>query len=51
MNSFELEYVHSKPITTSTRIDFAKELIGVIEYLDKNSSTAIFRDKIVKDWN
>ena len=51
MNSFELEYVHSKPITTSTRIDFAKELIGVIEYLHKNSSTAIFKDKVVKDWN
>ena len=50
MTSYEVEYVNSKPITTSTRIDFAKELLGVIEYLHKNSSKAIFRNDIVKDW-
>ena len=51
MTSYELEYVCSNPVVIPMRIDYAKELIGVIEYLDKNSSTAIFRDKIVKDWN
>ena len=50
ITSYEVEYVNSKPITTPVRIDIAKELIGVIEYLHKNSSTAIFRDKVVKDW-
>ena len=50
MTSYELEYVNSKPISIPLHINFAKELRGIIEYVHKNSSTAIFKDKIVKDW-
>ena len=50
MISYEVEYVRSKPLESTINIDGSKELIGVIEYLSKGSFTAIFRDKIVKDW-
>ncbi len=50
MMSYEVDYERSKPFMISIPFDYAKELIGVIEYVYKNSSTAIFRDKIVKDW-
>lgn len=48
--SFEVDYQRSKPHTELMKIDFSKEFIGVIEYIHKGSSTAIFRDKIVRDW-
>ena len=50
MTSYEVDYFRSKPIVNPINIDFSKELVGVIEYLHKGSSTAIFRNKIVKDW-
>ena len=49
MASYKVEYTRSKPsVVPPINIDFSKELIGVIEYLSKGSSAAIFRDKIVK---
>lgn len=48
--SYEVDYQRSKPHSELVEIDFSKELIGVIEYIHKGSSTAIFRDKIVRDW-
>ena len=51
MNSYKVEYVRSETLESSINIDFSKELIGVIEYLSKGSSTAVFRDTIVKNWN
>lgn len=48
--SYEVEYRRSQPHTELMKIDFSKEFIGVIEYIHKGSSTAIFRDKIVRDW-
>ena len=50
LNSYEVEYVRSKPLESPLKIDISKELIGVIEYLHNGSSTAIFKNKIVKDW-
>lgn len=50
ITSCTFKYVHSKPFTYPFTIDFSKELVGVIEYLNKRSSTAIFKDKIIKDW-
>ena len=50
MIAYEVEYVRPRPLESTINIDASKELIGVIEYLSKGSSTAIFRDKIVKDW-
>lgn len=48
--SYEVDYHRSRPYSDLMKIDFSKELIGVIEYIHKGSSTAIFRDKIIKDW-
>ena len=49
MVSYKVGYTRSKPsVIPPINIDFSKELIGVIEYLSKGSSAAIFRDKIVK---
>ena len=48
--SYEVEYVRSEPLKSKVNIDVSKELIGVIEYLHKGSSTAIFKNKIVKNW-
>ena len=50
MVSYQVEYVRPKPILLPIDIDFSKEIIGVIEYLSKGSSVAIFRDNFVKDW-
>ena len=50
MMSYEVEYIRSRPFKIPMCINYAKELIGVIEYLHKNSSTAIFKDRIFKDW-
>jgi len=50
MVSYEVDFFRSKPIKNPINIDFSKELVGVIEYLHKGSATAIFKDKIIKDW-
>lgn len=50
MRAAEVTYFMPKPIEQPIHIDFSKELVGVIEYLGKSSKTAIFKDRIVKDW-
>tara|TARA_Y100000034_G_scaffold124498_1_gene172758 strand:- start:6186 stop:7073 length:888 start_codon:yes stop_codon:yes gene_type:complete len=50
MLAADITYFVSKPIDQSIHIDFSKELIGVIEYLGKNSKTAIFKERVVKGW-
>ena len=48
MKSYEVTYIRSEPMIIPINIDFSKELMGVIEYLDTGLSTAIFLDKIIK---
>ena len=48
MKSYEVIYIRSEPLIIPINIDFSKELMGVIEYLDTGSATAIFTDKIIK---
>ena len=48
MKSYEVTYIRSEPLIIPINIDFSKELMGVIEYLDTGLSTAIFMDKIIK---
>lgn len=47
---YEVEYCIPEPIHHPMKMDFSKELVGVIEYLHKDSTTAVFKDKIIKDW-
>lgn len=50
LKNFEIGYTSFEPTLLPIRIDDSKELLGVIEYLSKSSSTAIFKDKIIKNW-
>lgn len=50
LRSLSIEYVVPEPISLPLTIDFSKELVGVIEYLHRDSKTVIFADKIVRDW-
>jgi hypothetical protein len=53
IDSYKVDYSTLKPHSMPIVIDYAKELIGVVEYVTKetNTSTAIFKDRIIKDWN
>ena len=50
LKNFKIGYTNFEPTLLPIRIDDSKELLGVIEYLSKSSSTAIFKDKIIKNW-
>lgn len=50
LKNFKIGYTSFEPTLLPIRIDDSKELLGVIEYLSKSSSTAIFKDKIIKNW-
>jgi len=50
LRAYTIRYSVSLPIKMPINIDYSKELVGVIEYLHKGSKTAIFLDKVVKDW-
>ncbi len=45
---YKIEYSISNPINMPIEIDFSKELIGVVEYLQKGTKKSIFRDGIIK---
>lgn len=45
---YKIEYSISKPINDPIEIDFSKELVGVVEYLQKGTKKSIFRDGIIK---
>jgi len=48
LRGYKLEYSISKPITQIIEIDGSKELIGVVEYLQKGIKKSIYRDGIVR---
>lgn len=50
LKKITIGYTSFEPTLLPIRIDDSKELLGVIEYLSKSSSTAIFKDKIIKNW-
>lgn len=50
IKSYVISYVLSPPTIIPIKIDFSRELKGVIEYLSKNTKTVIFKDRIIKDW-
>lgn len=45
---YKIEYSISKPINEPIEIDFSKELIGIVEYLQKGTKKSIFRDGVIK---
>lgn len=52
IDSYKVDYIIFKPYSMPIEIDYTKELIGVIEYISRetNTSTAVFRDRIIKNW-
>ena len=44
MVSYKVEYSITEPILTTVEKDFSKEMIGVIEYLQKGTKKSIFKD-------
>ena len=45
---YKVEYSIPKPIAQLVEVDGSKELIGVIEYLQKGTKKSIFRDGVVR---
>lgn len=50
LEAYRILYVRHAPLVTETVIDFSKELVGVIEYLGRSETTAVFKSKIVRNW-
>lgn len=50
LRAYQVEYNINPPLIETFSMDYAKELIGVIEYLHQRKSTAIFKDRVVKNW-
>jgi hypothetical protein len=48
MRSFSLIYEIGKPHDQPIEIDLSKELVGVIEYLQRGAKTSIFRNGVIK---
>ena len=51
LSGYKIEYTIPKPQKQIIEIDFSKEMIGVIEYLQKGSKTSIYKDGIVAKKN
>jgi len=51
LKKFTFDYIKQNPMESNIEIDIGKELIGVIEYINLNKKTAIFKDRVIKDWN
>ena len=48
LNSLEIHYSIDEPIKESIEIDLSKELLGVIEYLQRGHTQSIFKNGIVR---
>lgn len=48
LKSYKVEYTLSEPIQSSFEIDFSKELIGVVEYLQRGTKKTIFKNGVIK---
>lgn len=50
LRSYIMKYSVLMPLSVPIDIDLSKELVGVIEYLHKGTKTAVFLDRVIKDW-
>ena len=48
LHSLEIDYAIDEPIVESIEIDYSKELLGVIEYLQRGCTQSIFKNGIVR---
>ena len=50
LRALKFDYILLEPVQNQIEVDYSKELIGVIEYVNHNKRTAVFKHKVVKDW-
>lgn len=48
LNSLKISYQIHEPITETIEIDYSKELLGVVEYLEKGHTFSVFKNGIVR---
>lgn len=48
LKGYKLKYLISKPIESEMVIDFSKELLGVIEYLQKGKKVSVFKNGVIR---
>lgn len=46
--AYKIKYLISEPQKNSYEIDFSKELVGVVEYLQKGTKKSIFKNGLIK---
>ena len=50
MLGFRYRFTIGEPITIPIEIDMTNELLGVVEYLNRKSKTAVYKDFVIKNW-
>lgn len=50
LRAYQVDYDIYPPHIETITEDYANELIGVIEYLNQGKSTAVFKDRVIKNW-
>lgn len=48
IKGYKLEYTYNKPITTTSIIDYSKEILGIVEKYDTGTKQMVFRNGKVK---
>lgn len=48
IKGYKLEYTYNKPITTTSIIDYSKEILGIVEKYDTGNKQMVFRNGKVK---
>jgi hypothetical protein len=46
--NYKIKYLISLPVSTKVEMDFSKELVGVIEYLQRDTKKSIFKNGLIK---
>ncbi|HZF70938.1 restriction endonuclease [Sulfuricurvum sp.] len=50
LRGYQINYQLFPPHVETIILDYANELIGVIEYLNQGKITAVFKDRVIKEW-
>lgn len=48
IKGYKLEYTYNKPITTTSIIDYSKEILGIVEKYDTGTKQMVFRNGKIK---
>lgn len=48
IKGYKLEYTYNKPITSTSIIDYSKEILGIVEKYDTGTKQMVFRNGKIK---